>query len=162
MMATPALDHVVHLETGKSGDLDDIMTVMSEAFGTRYGEAWSRSQCAGILPMTGVALRIARDTCTGAIIGFSLSRGVAEEAELLLLAVLPGRHREGVGTRLLDDCMVQARADHVARVHLEVRDGNAAAGMYRAAGFAAVGRRRNYYHGADGLRFDALTFARDL
>ena len=47
-------------------------------------------------------------------------------------------------------------------VHLEVRDGNPAVAMYRAAGFAPVGRRRNYYQGSDGRRHDALTFARDL
>jgi ribosomal-protein-alanine N-acetyltransferase len=34
--------------------------------------------------------------------------------------------------------------------------------MYRAAGFTPVGRRRNYYRGSDGLRFDALTYALDL
>jgi [ribosomal protein S18]-alanine N-acetyltransferase len=37
-----------------------------------------------------------------------------------------------------------------------------AAALYRAAGFVSVGRRKNYYHGADGERFDAVTFVRDL
>ena len=90
-------------------------------------------------------------------LGFSLSRSVADEAELLLLAVLPRRHRQGVGTRLLDDFIDRARDAASHRVHLEVRDGNPAVGMYRAAGFTPVGRRRNYYHGADGDAFDALT-----
>jgi ribosomal protein S18 acetylase RimI-like enzyme len=39
---------------------------------------------------------------------------------------------------------------------------SAAAALYRAAGFVSVGRRKNYYHGADGERFDAVTFVRDL
>jgi ribosomal-protein-alanine N-acetyltransferase len=47
-------------------------------------------------------------------------------------------------------------------VHLEVRDGNAAVAMYRAAGFKQAGRRRNYYHAPDGDRFDALTLFREL
>jgi ribosomal-protein-alanine N-acetyltransferase len=161
-MATPALDRIVRLESGDSRDLDDVMTVMTAAFGDRYGEAWTRSQCAGILPMSGVSLRIARDADRGAIAGFSLVRSVAGESELLLLAVLPTRHREGIGTRLLDDFIDQARASHLGRVHLEVRDGNPAEVMYRAAGFTPVGRRRNYYRGSDGLRFDALTYALDL
>jgi ribosomal-protein-alanine N-acetyltransferase len=160
MMAT--LDRAVRLGTGNSGDLDGVMEVMTAAFGNRYGEAWSRSQCAGILPMAGVSLTIARDYESGDAIGFSLSRRVADEAELLLLAVLPDRHREGVGTCLLDDFIDRARANGVLRVHLEVRDGNPAIAMYRAAGFAAAGRRRNYYYGADGLRFDALTYARQV
>lgn len=161
-MATPALDRLVRVESGDSRDLDDVMTVMRAAFGDRYGEAWTRSQCAGILPMSGVVMRIARDAEGGGAIGFSLVRSIAGESELLLLAVLPGRHREGIGTRLLDDFIDRARLDGLARVHLEVRDGNPAEAMYRAAGFVPVGRRRNYYRGVDGLRFDALTYAREL
>ena len=161
-MATPALDRLVRVESGDSRDLDDVMTVMRAAFGDRYGEAWTRSQCAGILPMSGVVMRIARDAERGGAIGFSLVRSIAGESELLLLAVLPDRHREGIGTRLLDDFIDRARLDGLARVHLEVRDGNPAVAMYRAAGFVPVGRRRNYYRGLDGLRFDALTYALDL
>ena len=107
-------------------------------------------------------MRSARDAEGGGAIGFSLVRSIAGESELLLLAVLPGRHREGIGTRLLDDFIDRARLDGLARVHLEVRDGNPAVAMYRAAGFVPVGRRRNYYRGLDGLRFDALTYALDL
>jgi ribosomal-protein-alanine N-acetyltransferase len=95
-------------------------------------------------------------------VGFSLARTVADESELLLLAVLPDCHRRGVGRRLLEDFLERARKDEVARVHLEVRDGNPAVGMYRAAGFSPVGRRRNYYYGQDGKRFDAITLAYQL
>jgi [ribosomal protein S18]-alanine N-acetyltransferase len=161
-MATPALEHMVRLEAGNSADLDSVMAVMTAAFGDRFGEAWTRSQCAGILPMAGVSLRVARDADSGSTIGFSLFRSVADESELLLLAVLPGHHRQGIGTRLLDDFLDRVRAGGATRVHLEVRDGNPAIAMYRSAGFAPVGRRRNYYYGAEGLRFDALTYALDL
>ena len=63
---------------------------------------------------------------------------------------------------LLDNFLDRARNDGIARVHLEVRDGNSAAALYREAGFAPVGRRRNYYHAPDGRRFDAVTFAHHL
>jgi ribosomal-protein-alanine N-acetyltransferase len=161
-MATPALDHAVRLRPGGSRDLDDVMDVMDCAFGDRFGEAWTRSQCAGILPMGGVSLVVARDFENGMAIGFSLSRTVADECELLLLAVLPRHHRQGVGRMLLDNFLDRARADGVTRVHLEVRDGNPAVEMYRAAGFAQVGKRSNYYHAANGKRFDALTFSQDI
>jgi ribosomal-protein-alanine N-acetyltransferase len=160
MMAT--IDRAVRLEAGASGDLDDVMQIMTAAFGDRYGEAWTRSQCAGILPMAGVSLTLARDARTDAAVGFSLIRTVADESELLLLAVQPNRHREGIGRRLLDDFVERARSNGVARVHLEVRDGNPAVAMYRAAGFESAGRRVNYYHGTSGIRLDALTFARNL
>jgi ribosomal-protein-alanine N-acetyltransferase len=161
-MATPALESAVRLRRGSSRDLDEVMHVMDAAFGEKFGEAWTRSQCGGILPMAGVSLTVARDLESGTAVGFSLSRTVVDESELLLIAVLPDRHREGIGRMLLDDFMHRAHCDGVARVHLEVRDGNPAVEMYREAGFRPVGRRSNYYHGANGKRFDAVTLSQEI
>ena len=147
---------------GTCDDLESVMQVMEAAFGDRFGEAWTRSQCAGILPMAGVSLMLARDGDSGATVGFSLFRSVMDESELLLLAVAPDHRRRGVGRRLLHQFLERARTDGVTRVHLEVRDGNPAVEMYRGAGFTPIGRRRNYYHTNDGREFDALTFALDL
>ena len=152
----------VLIEPGSSHDIDAVMRVMDAAFGDRFGEAWTRSQLGGILPMAGVSLMLAREPDGGDITGFSLYRTVADEAELLLIAVVPSHHRRGVGRMLLDNFLDRARNDGIARVHLEVRDGNSAAALYREAGFAPVGRRRNYYHAPDGRRFDAVTFAHHL
>lgn len=159
-MATPSVASRLTLERGDSADLDLVMAVMEAAFGVRFGEAWTRSQCAGILPMAGVSLMLARLAPEVSVSGFSLARVIAGESELLLLAVAPDRQRRGIGNALLDDFLARAKAGGAARVHLEVRDGNSAIQMYRAAGFAPVGRRRNYYRGSDGSRFDALTFAK--
>jgi [ribosomal protein S18]-alanine N-acetyltransferase len=161
-MATPAFVETVRIELGTSEDLDAVMEVMNRAFGDRFGEAWTRSQLAGILPMGGVVLSIASDSKSEKAIGFSLLRSVADEAELLLLAVLPDRHRQGIGGRLLDHFIREAELGGVTRIHLEVRDGNPAVEMYRNAGFEPVGRRRNYYQAADGARYDAITFAKNL
>jgi ribosomal-protein-alanine N-acetyltransferase len=162
MMATPALADEVRVEPGTPGDIDSVMAVMDAAFGSKFGEAWTRSQLSGILPMAGVSLMLACDRPSGSTVGFSLFRTVAEESELLLIGVLPGRHRQGIGRRLLDQFVERARKDGITRVHLEVRDGNPAIRMYRAAGFSAVGRRRSYYHAEDGQRFDAITLAHEL
>jgi ribosomal-protein-alanine N-acetyltransferase len=161
-MATPALDRAVRIRPGTSRDLDDVMEVMDGAFGDTFGEAWTRSQCAGILPMAGVSLVVAREVDSGTVVGFSLSRAVADEAELLLLAVVPRHHRQGIGRLLLDDFMQRAREADVSRVHLEVRDGNPAVEMYLDACYTPVGRRSKYYHARNGERFDALTLAQDL
>jgi ribosomal-protein-alanine N-acetyltransferase len=156
-MAT--LDEPVRIEAGTSVDLDGVMEVMDAAFGDAFGEAWTRSQLAGILPMGGVELKVARASATGSMLGFSLTRSVADESELLLLAVDPKSQRTGIGRRLLEDFVGSARRQRLVRVHLEVRDGNPAISMYRAAGFLPVGRRRNYYQGFSGKRFDAVTLA---
>jgi [ribosomal protein S18]-alanine N-acetyltransferase len=156
-MATVEQD--VRVETGSSDDLDAVMIVMDAAFGREFGEAWTRSQLAGILPMAGVSMILARETIGGEILGFCLFRTVADESELLLLAVRPSHRRRGIGRRLLDGFLNRARSGGVMRAHLEVRDGNLAISMYRIAGFTPVGRRRNYYHAPDGNRFDAITLA---
>ena len=159
-MAT--VEQHVRIEAGSSGDIESVMRVMDAAFGDRFGEAWTRSQLGGILPMAGVSLILAREPDSSDAIGFSLFRTVADESELLLIAVMPNHHRRGIGSMLLEDFLDRARNDGVSRVHLEVRDGNSAVSLYREAGFSPVGRRRNYYHAPDGRRFDAVTLAYQL
>ena len=161
-MATPALVKEVRIEPGTADRLDAVMTVMDGAFGDMFGEAWTRSQLSGILPMAGVFLILAVDRTCDALVGFSLFRTVADESELLLIAVPPDEQRRGIGKLLLDDFLDRARDERVRRVHLEVREGNPAIGMYRAAGFSPVGRRRNYYHSTSGKRYDAITLACEL
>lgn len=146
---------LVRLRSGGIDDLDDVMRIMGGAFQPCFGEAWTRSQCAGILPMSGVNLTIADDDRGPA--GFSLARCVADEAELLLIAVDPASQRSGIGQSLLDNFIATVRHWGATKLHLEVRDGNPAVAMYRAAGFIPAGRRRNYYHGADGRAYDAVT-----
>ena len=155
--AIPPADEL-HLAQGGSGDLDAVTAVMNAAFDDRFGEAWTRSQCAGILPMPGVKLMLARDG-DGDLTGFSLFRTVADEAELLLLAVAPDYRRRGIGQMLLDDFVERARDIGANRVHLEVREGNPAVIMYRKAGFSLAGRRPKYYRGRFGGDFDALTLS---
>jgi len=148
----------IALGPGGIADLDAVMTVMDDSFDPRFGEAWTASQCAGLLPMPGVWLILAREG--GAVIGFALGRAVAGEAELLLLAVRSAYQGSGIGKRLLENFTEAARGRGVDRLHLEVREGNHALSLYTDAGFRLVGRRRNYYNGWEGQTFDALTLAK--
>ena len=157
--AAPADDVV--LARGKSSDLDDVVAVMEAAFDDRFGEGWTRSQCAGILPMPGVALMVARAN-DGRPAAFSLFRTIGDEGELLLLGVAPEFRRRGIGRKLLDHFLDQAHESGVSRVHLEVREGNPAVVLYRDAGFTLAGRRPKYYRGRFGGEFDALTLSRKV
>ena len=159
-MSSAAESISVRLAPGESADLDAVMDVMASAFDLRFGEGWTRSQCAGILPLSGVLLMLAEES-DGEACGFSLLRTVADEAELLLLAVAPNAQRRGVGTSLLDHFIEHGRRSGIRRLHLEVRDGNPAVAMYQAFGFKVEGRRRKYYSGLDGSQHDALTMARE-
>lgn len=145
---------------GGFADLDEVMATMRSAFDPVFGEAWSRSQCAGILPMPGVWLLLARREGRG--VGFALSRVILDEAELLLLAVQPGLRRTGVGAALLEAVAQEALTRGAIQLHLEMRENNPAGALYRGAGFGEIGRRPRYYRGSDGHSFDAITLARPL
>jgi ribosomal-protein-alanine N-acetyltransferase len=148
----------VILNPGSHADLHDVMAVMDDSFDARFGEAWTMAQCAGLLPMPGVWLTLARED--EQVLGFALARLVADEAELLLLAVKAAGQRRGIGRILLEHFEDQALARGAARLHLEVREGNHALSLYEKAGFELVGRRRDYYGGQNGDRYDALTLAK--
>ena len=135
-----------------------LLYVVLAAFDTRFGEAWTRAQCAGILPMAGVTLMLAR--LRGEAAGFSLARRTLDEAELLLIAVHPDHAGSGIGSQLLERFVADQKQAGARQLHLEVRESNPATRLYSAHGFEIVGRRRDYYRGTDGERFDALTLAR--
>ncbi|HEX4695998.1 ribosomal protein S18-alanine N-acetyltransferase [Sphingomonas sp.] len=153
-MSTAALE----LREGDIRDLDRVDRVMAQAFDPRWGEAWTRNQMIGILAVPGVWLTIAE--LGGRTAGFALTRGVLDEAELLLLAVVPEMRRGGVGAALLRSVIADCASRGIASLHLEVRDGNDAIKLYRNSGFSKVGERRDYYRGADGHNYSALTLRR--
>lgn len=147
---------MIALRPGSTADLTAISAVMQAAFDPRYGEAWTSSQCAGVMAMPGVWLTIAE--VDGKLGGFALSRVIADEAELLLLAVRPECRRRGLGRSLLRSAIAESQARGAVRIHLEVRAGNDAVALYRLAGFEKVGQRRDYYRGSNGKLFDAITY----
>lgn len=141
-------------------ELDEVMTVIEQSFDPRFGEAWTRAQCAGILPMSGVVLLLARQD--GKPVGFSLSRYVSGEAELLLIGVMPNARGLGIASRLIDEFIAMSLRSGAHHLHLEVRDGNSAVSLYRQHEFEIAGRRANYYRGSGKETFDALTMVRKV
>ena len=149
-----------------SDDLDRIMAVLLAAFDPAYGEAWTRRQVgdALVLPHAHYLLAGIDGEAPGPdepAIGFVLSRGAAGEEELLLIAVDPGYRGKGIGRKLMERFVAAATARGMDRLFLEMRDGNPADKLYRAMGFAPVGRRRQYYRAARNGPLDAITYARE-
>lgn len=155
MSSAPQMVEIVH---GGPSDIATINAIMAEAFDPRFGEAWTPSQCLGMLALPGVWFNIAWDDSRPA--GFALARTVADEAELLLLAIHPALRRRGIGTALLRSITADARDRGAIKLHLEVRANNDAVQLYRGEGFQKVGERREYYRGKDGKLFDAHSFSR--
>lgn len=151
---------IIDLRPGGPRDVPLVDRIMAAAFDPRFGEAWTQSQCIGMLTLPGVWLTLAE--ADGVPAGFALARIIADEAELLLIATVPQLRGHGVGGALLRAVMAEAREASACRIHLEVRGDNPAIRLYAREGFVKVGERRDYYRGNDGIRHDAHSFARDL
>lgn len=133
-----------------------LAAIHAEAFAGPQDAPWSAAAFADLLDQPGV-FAIERSD------GFVLMRVVADEAEILTLAVRPGARRAGVGGRLVREGVYGAVASGAVRVFLEVAEDNAAArALYAKAGFVEAGRRPGYYAAPDGRRRDALLLALNL
>ena len=142
-------------------DVPQLAALMQQAFPPSFGEAWSAAQLAGVLGLPQVGGEAA--WAGGGLAGFSLYRQVADEAELLLVAVLPAWRQQGLGRLLVERVATAALAGGAALLFLEVREGNLPAqNLYTRMGFTPIGRRAAYYRGADGLPYDAVTMRLDL
>ncbi len=82
----------------------------------------------------------------GRVAGFVLARMVAQQGEIVNIAVDPAHHGSGLGGRLLDAAIAAAVAADCEAVWLEVRVTNEAAKrLYVSRGFEAIGIRKRYY-----------------
>lgn len=89
--------------------------------------------------------------------GFLLGRVIADEAELLTIAVAPDARRAGIGRRLVAGFLDESARRGAATAFLEVAETNAAAlALYLSAGFAPVARRKGYYSLPAGGAVDAI------
>lgn len=80
------------------------------------------------------------------VAGFGGMWTVGDESHIVTLAVSQAFRRQGLGRRLLEVLLKEARRRHAVRVTLEVRVGNTAAqALYAAFGFRTVAFRREYY-----------------
>ena len=138
------------------GDVDAVLTI--EQAVQRF--PWTRGNFADAL--NSGYLCCVDETEQGEIRGYAILMPVMDEAELLNIGVVQAGQRKGLGRAMLAQMLGMARAKNMRRVFLEVRPSNTAAiALYRSAGFAKIGVRRDYYRNADGSE-DAVTMACEL
>ncbi|WP_333591780.1 GNAT family N-acetyltransferase [Brevundimonas sp.] len=129
---------------------------LADLHAAAFAAPWTAGTFAELLVQPGVFAETADD-------GFILIRVVADEAEILTLAVRPEARRRGLGARLAAAAAARAAALGAERLFLEVAQDNAAArGLYARSGFVEVGRRRGYYARPGATAVDALTLALNL
>lgn len=115
---------------------------------------WSEASIASTLRDAGARALVARGAA-GALRGLVLVRQVADEIEILLVAVEHAARRRGIARALVTAVLAAARGARMA--FLEVRASNVAAiALYAGLGFVATGRRPRYYeNGEDALSMRA-------
>lgn len=122
-----------------AADIPRILELEADLFGP---EAWTAGMYREELRNPFRAYRGIDDAGTLVAYGGLL---VAEEAQVLTIGVARSHQRRGLGGLLLRDLLAIA-AGHATEVYLEVRaTDEVARHLYERHGFAAVGRRRNYY-----------------
>ncbi len=70
--------------------------------------------------------------CDGNIRGVIVFRTIADEAEILNLAVDVSQRRRGIGSRLINEAVAECKAAGVKKLFLEVRESNEAARSFYA------------------------------
>lgn len=136
-------------------DLDRAASLHREAFVERGERGWTQREIAELLASPGVAGLLLQQDGNG--VGFALCRTVADEAELLTIAIQAGHRRRGAGRALVEGVIAAVRERGARSLFLEVADDNAAAlALYRRIGFEPAGRRADYYARADRRATDAI------
>jgi len=138
-------------------DATDFEPVRALLASVSEAASWSADEFRSAL-QGDLSARVAEEE--GIVCGLVVFRTMADEAEILNLAVASARRRRGIGSRLMEDTLAACKTAGVKRIFLEVRDSNdAARNFYLRIGFTEVARRRKYY---SGPMEDALVLARTV
>ena len=91
-----------------------------------------------------------------------MSQYIVDECHLLNLCVRQEARGQGLGTKMIQYLINQARQKDMGSIFLEVRVSNdAAIRLYDKLGFNEIGIRRGYYPDTSG-REDALVLAYEI
>ena len=140
-----------HFRRMSSADADKVAAILRES---PEASAWSAET---ILEMAGNGMGWVAEVEL-LVGGFLIGRAVADEFEILNMAVAQAHRRCGIADNLVKLAMEWAVSVGATRAHLEVRASNTAAiSLYARNGFVASGRRALYYKNPDE---DAILFMR--
>ncbi|MCA1300502.1 ribosomal protein S18-alanine N-acetyltransferase [Stappia indica] len=138
------------VEEATAEDLDQLAEIHARSF----DGVWSSEELAALRAQTGVVILLARRANAFGSrnpLGFVILRSVADEAEILTLAVDPRQRGRGIGVQLMRAAMRRLYAERTKMLFLEVDEANEPAlRLYRGLGFRKVGERRGYYQTGDG------------
>lgn len=142
MCAEIARKGTVEVRRCERNDLREIQEILKAA---PEAAVWSEAALAKALEEDASYFLVAEQDRE--IAGFVVGREIAEEAEILNLAVKPEYRRRGIGQSLVRALLEVLAGTGVVKVYLEVRESNQGGiAFYRRLGFQEAGRRDRYYH----------------
>ena len=138
-------------------DLEQVAELEKTAFAGGVHEPWSRALFEEELALPGRTWWVAHDM--GTIVGFAGAVLAGDMLDVLDVAVLPERRREGIARRLLSRLAYDGHVLGAQTMTLEVAQSNVPAhSLYESMGFMQLGLRRDYY----GRGEDAIVMAATL
>ena len=138
----------VEIRAATRGDLSAVIAIERASF----GDPWTSGMFSVYLSDPAKGFFVA--TAENSVAGYTITRRVAEESELLNIAVEPASRGRGIGGLLLDACIRRCAAEGAVEMWLEVRASNVSArALYAARGFSEMGVRKRYY---EAPREDAI------
>jgi ribosomal-protein-alanine N-acetyltransferase len=150
--------HGLHIEPAELKDAQRLAQLHAQGF----FRGWPVADFLGFLDDRSTPAYVACDA-KRRIAGFALIRLVADESELLTIAVDPKWRGKGVGRALLDAVFADLMMSPARKMFLEVDEQNQPAiKLYKKLGFSTISSRKGYYAKADGSAATALVMTRDL
>lgn len=126
-----------------------------------FDRAWTSDEFESFFDRDNIISFIAYDNDTP--VGFVFAWVVADQCELLAIAVLESHRGKGYAKALVELLNERATALGAKQIFLEVSINNKAARkLYEEYGFEVSGRRSNYYRLSDGSMEDAVTMVMGL
>ncbi|MBI5582692.1 MAG: ribosomal protein S18-alanine N-acetyltransferase [Deltaproteobacteria bacterium] len=145
------------LRRAQRSDLPEILDLERQSFSQPWTRALFQEELAKLPP----TLYVYRSTPAGPLGGYLCFWTVAGELQLINIAVHPEQRGTGLGRRLMEFLLQEARRRQAEKIFLEVRPSNLPAlRLYTRMGFQVLYRRPRYYEpeGEDALVM-ALTVA---
>jgi len=154
-MNSRSKDPLLQIRQMTATDLDAVMAVERRA----YPFPWSPAIFTDCLRVGYRSWLFEREQ---GILGYGVMSVAAGEAQILNLCVDPPWQGRGLGRRMLERLIEDARRMSADTAFLEVRASNhPAKALYLSCGFNEIGIRRGYYPSAGG-REDAVVLALSL
>ena len=126
--------------------LADDLSALAAIEEDSFADPWSEKSFEELLRSPAAIFLVATQTDSETVFGYVVALAVADQAEILNLAVVVSARRHGLGGALLDAAVEAVSAQGAREIFLDVRESNKAArGLYESRGFTALGRRDRYY-----------------